>query len=57
MIRRRFPELVPQAKEQVRKIKHPAILQDLIVKVGLAANQEEARHSLLNWQQTSQESA
>src|SRR5579859_3400137 len=53
----RFPELVPQAKEQVRKIKHPAILQDLIVKVGLAVNQEEAQHALLNWQHTSQESA
>ena|SRR5579859_3346623 len=51
LIQGRFPALVPQAKKQVSKIKQLATLQNLLVKIGLAANQEEAEHFLLDWQQ------
>ncbi|HLZ56024.1 MAG TPA: hypothetical protein VKR06_03670 [Ktedonosporobacter sp.] len=57
LIQVRFPALGSQAKEQVRKIKTPATLQDLHAKVAAAATEEEAQHALLNWQHTSQKSA
>ncbi|HLZ61706.1 MAG TPA: hypothetical protein VKR06_32575, partial [Ktedonosporobacter sp.] len=53
----RFPALVSQMKELAGKIKDPALLQDLIVKVGGAATEEEAQEALLHWQPTSKKSA
>jgi hypothetical protein len=44
----RFPALAALAKEQAAQIKDPALLQDLIVKVGGSAAEEEARMALLN---------
>ena len=50
LIQGRFPALIPLAKEQVRQIKHLTTLQEQMLKIGMAANQEEAEHALLNWQ-------
>ncbi|HLZ58138.1 MAG TPA: hypothetical protein VKR06_14450 [Ktedonosporobacter sp.] len=50
LIEGRFPLLVPLAKEQVRQIKHLTTLQEQMLKIGMAANQEEAERALLNWQ-------
>src|SRR5579859_488440 len=50
LIQGRFPALIPLAKEQVRQIKQMTTLQEQMLKIGMAANQEEAEHALLNWQ-------
>lgn len=46
----RFPKLLPLAKECVTQIKQRKVLEDLIYKVGLAQNFEEALNYLLNWE-------
>jgi len=49
----RFPALTPLAKEQIRQIKHLTTLQEQMLKIGVATNQEEAEQALLSWQKVS----
>ena len=45
------------AKGQAALIDNPAILQDLIIKVGLARTAEEAQKYLLEWSSTDNEAS
>lgn len=51
LVQARFsnPKIARLAKGQASMIDDPAVLQDLIVKVGLARTLEEAQHYLLDW--------
>ncbi len=51
MVQARFSnsKIARLAKGQAAMIDDPAVLQDLIVKVGLARTLEEAQHYLLDW--------
>ena len=49
VIQGRFPELSNLAKEQVGKAIEPAQLQELLLKIGLAKETEEARQALMEF--------
>ena len=43
------PRMIRQAKGQAAIIEDPAVLESLILKVGLAQTSEEAENYLLEW--------
>jgi predicted transposase YdaD len=53
-VQARFParKMIQLAKGQVALIEDPEVLQDLILKVGLAQTAEEAQNYLLEWPET-----
>ena len=48
----RFPEIVDLTKKQIEDVKNPELLQDLLVKISLVQNVEDATLALFDLDKT-----